>query len=333
MRSIHLMAATTVLLASAWACGGGGTDVGTPPVANFSQTCTGLNCTFADQSTPAGSLTWEWNFGDLTSASNTANIQNPTHTFTAAGTFTVSLKVTDGSGASNTKTSAVAVGTANQKPVASFTTNCPSTACEFTSTSSDADGTISATHWEFGEPTLPNNTADGVTVNHTYAAAGTFNVTLTVTDDKGEVGTVTQPVNVAAASACTVDGLASTCTLNITAKSKVTVTLTETDCELGGSQLDVISPVRHNVFFNGCLRTTKGTVYPLRGPNSDQSFEPGPLVLKFTPGKAGQGDPTPGPSLITVDGSFPTWTLHIDDGGAPALPRNDDIVLTVSAQQ
>lgn len=56
--------------------------------------------------------------------------------------------------------------------------------------SSDTDGSIVGYHWDFGDGT----SADGVAVNHTYATAGTHQVTLTVTDDDGATGAVTTTV-------------------------------------------------------------------------------------------------------------------------------------------
>jgi PKD repeat protein len=338
MRSIPLMAATTVIVALASACGGGSnTGPNNDPVANFTVGACTINvaCTFTDASTdPEGNntiTTRKWNFGDATlEVTDPALTQS--HTFASAGTFQVTLTVTDNGGLSNSKTNPVIVATANQPPVASFVSpSCTAgAACPFSSTSTDADGSIAATatHWEFGEPSSPNNTADGLTASHTYAGAGTFNVTLTVTDDKGLPGTVTQPVTVAAASQeCAVSGLASICTFNITSQANVTVTLTLSQCELGGSRFSITSPIRQIVFFNGCLKTLEGNVYTLNG-----TFNAGTaIVAQFTPGQADPGDPTPGPSLIRVEGSFPRWILHIDDGGAPGLPRNDDMVLTIDA--
>ena len=61
-----------------------------------------LVVTFIDNSTPAGQLSWAWDFGD--SDSTNATLQNPVHTYTSGGTYTVSLTVTDGSAATNTTT-------------------------------------------------------------------------------------------------------------------------------------------------------------------------------------------------------------------------------------
>jgi PKD repeat protein len=59
--------------------------------------------------------------------------------------------------------------------------------------SSDPDGTIVGHAWDFGDSTTSSDPAP----QHTYAVAGTYVVTLTVTDDDGAVGTATQSVTVA----------------------------------------------------------------------------------------------------------------------------------------
>ncbi len=88
-------------------------------------------------------------------------------------------------------------GPGNQPPTASFTFNCTDLACSFDgSGSSDSDGTIVSYAWAFGD----GGTGSGVTTNHTYGGSGTFNVTLTVTDDGGATDNQSQNVTVTAPS-------------------------------------------------------------------------------------------------------------------------------------
>jgi subtilisin family serine protease len=86
-----------------------GSTGNTPPVANYSVSTSGLTATFTDSSTDAdGSITSRaWDFGDSTFANTT----NATHTYAAAGTYNVVLKVTDNAGATNSSTKAVTVST------------------------------------------------------------------------------------------------------------------------------------------------------------------------------------------------------------------------------
>ena len=110
----------------------------------------------------------------------------------------------------------------NQPPVARMTKSCNNTtrACTFSGTSSTDDVGIVSYAWNFGE----GGTGSGATVTHTYAAGGTYPVSLTVTDGGGLTNTVTKNLNLpggtnlppvaawtvsclpAPAHTCTVDG-------------------------------------------------------------------------------------------------------------------------------
>lgn len=82
----------------------------------------------------------------------------------------------------------------NEPPVASFTVSSTGLTCDFTDTSTDSEGQIVAWSWSFG-----GGATSGIQhPTHTYAAAGTYTVTLTVTDDDGATGTVSQDVTVIA---------------------------------------------------------------------------------------------------------------------------------------
>jgi serine protease len=85
----------------------GGSSGGSTPVANFGETISGLTVNFTDSSTDTGGTisSRSWTFGD----GGTSTATNPSHTYAAAGTYNVSLKVTDNLGATNTKTQAVTV--------------------------------------------------------------------------------------------------------------------------------------------------------------------------------------------------------------------------------
>jgi PKD repeat protein len=82
------------------------------PVADFGQTSTGLAVAFLDRSTdPDGQVvSSQWSFGDGASSTE----KNPTHSYAQAGTFAVSLTVTDDKGATNTRSSNVTVAAQGQ---------------------------------------------------------------------------------------------------------------------------------------------------------------------------------------------------------------------------
>ncbi len=84
----------------------------------------------------------------------------------------------------------------NLPPVASFSSGSTGTTVAVDgSTSSDPDGSIASYDWSFGDGAV----AAGRQATHAYGAAGTYPVTLAVTDDRGARSSTSRDVTVAAA--------------------------------------------------------------------------------------------------------------------------------------
>ena len=165
------------------------------PVATFTSTASGLTATVdgSGSTDSDGSIAgYSWNFGDGTTATGAT----ASRTYTAGGTYTVRLTVTDDKGATGTTTKAVTVqapAAPNAAPVAAFTSATSGlTVTVDGSGSTDSDGSIAGYSWDFGD----GGTATGATASRTYTAGGTYTVRLTVTDDKGATGTTTKAVTV-----------------------------------------------------------------------------------------------------------------------------------------
>lgn len=91
---------------------------------------------------------------------------------------------------------------ANVSPTASFTTSpaAPEAgqSVNFTDTSTDPDGTVVGWEWDFGDGT----TSTARNPSHTYNAAGSYQVTLSVVDDDGDAASVIQTVDVVEVPIC-----------------------------------------------------------------------------------------------------------------------------------
>lgn len=157
--------------------------------------CVGDPTVFTDQSTITyGSIVgWNWNFGDNT----TSTLQNPTHTYGAPGTYTVTLILTSDSACTDSIQQTVLV---HGLPNAAITSTnvCFGQTMNFSSANSTStDGSITGWAWDFGEPASgPNNNSLLANPSHTYLSAGTFTVTLVISTQYGCTDSVTQTVTV-----------------------------------------------------------------------------------------------------------------------------------------
>ncbi|TLY38686.1 MAG: PKD domain-containing protein, partial [Nitrospirae bacterium] len=135
-------------------------------------------------------VSYSWSFGDGATADGALRV----HAYTAPGTYTVALTVTDDRGAFQTAFVAVQV---NAPPVASFAaipgSTYPGLYVTFNASASvDSDSVIVSYHWDFGDGT----TATGAVVVHAFADHGSFAVGLIVTDDLGAHGQATMTIEV-----------------------------------------------------------------------------------------------------------------------------------------
>lgn len=158
--------------------------VQTPPTAGFTATptsgCGPLTVQFTSTSS-ANAVNYSWSFPGGTPSSSTA--QNPSVTYAAPGTYSVTLTVSNGAGSNSTTQSSFI--TVNADPTAGFSSTTNGATATFTNNSANAN----SYSWNFGD----GNSSTLEDPVHTYASDGTYTVTLTAT---GPCGTATFTQNV-----------------------------------------------------------------------------------------------------------------------------------------
>ncbi|MBK5284889.1 MAG: PKD domain-containing protein [Bacteroidia bacterium] len=144
--------------------------------------CFGSPTVFTDQSItlPTDTLTWLWDFGDL----STSNLQNPQHTYSASGNYSVTLTVSSTTGCTGTITQTVTIS-----PTPVLVTSAPPSICVNTSTILTVSGATSYA-WS---PCLYLSACTGNSVTSTPPDSITYTVT---GDDNGCTATAAIHVTV-----------------------------------------------------------------------------------------------------------------------------------------
>ena len=145
--------------------------------------------------TEGGSIvSYDWDLGD----GNTSNqVAINDHVYAQAGSYEVTLTVTDNDGLSDSASTSVQVTT--DLPSAVITVENPAASYGIGEVvyfnglgSSDPDGTIDLYQWDFGD----GAGSSGVSISHAYASTGTYTVTLTVIDNAGAMNSSSVDVTV-----------------------------------------------------------------------------------------------------------------------------------------
>ena len=166
------------------------------PVASFTYSCNSNVCTFDGRSSTdenPNALTYAWTFG----TQGTATGPLPTKTFTAPGTFPVTLTVKDEWTVTNTSAPqnvTIVEPSGNSAPVPTFTQNCQGLTCSVSSqgTADPNTGDVITYSWNWGDGTALSTGA--APTAHVYSASGTSIITLTTTDGWGKFASTTRNV-------------------------------------------------------------------------------------------------------------------------------------------
>jgi PKD repeat protein len=205
---------------------------------------------------PGVAVTQAWNYGDGTTGTPAS------HTYSAPGTYTVTLTVTDANNLTATASHPVTIVAVNVAPVAGFRfgpgTPVVGQAVAFTSTSTDTDGGIVSTLWDLDGDGLFDD-ASGTSVSWPYTAFGAYSVGLLVRDTAGaetafrRTVVVDQPPTASFTPATAVVAAGDTLTL--------TSTSTDADGRIAGLSWDLDG----NGTFGDATTGTVSHLYPTPG--------------------------------------------------------------------
>ena len=298
--------------------------VNAQPTVNFTGApvigCFPLPVQFTDQSTVgSGTIVQrQWDFGDGSSGT----IQNPAHTYMAAGNYNVTLRITNSAGCISvlTKTNYIRI---SQGVHADFSNSLPATCTppaliNFQNLSTGT-GALNF-QWNFGD----GGTSTLTNPSHTYTSVGSFTVRLIVLNSSGCRDTLTKinAVNIGTIHAAfiSLDSICAGSMISFTNNSVPTPSASAWDFGDGTSST-VLNPskiynstglklVRLIAFFGACSDTTFKTVFVKNKPQSLFSGAPTsscqtPLTVQF--------------NNLSVGAVAYSWTFG--DGGTSILPN------------
>ncbi|MEW6428151.1 MAG: PKD domain-containing protein [Thermodesulfobacteriota bacterium] len=138
-----------------------------------------LTVKFSDQS-PGSNTSFYWDFGDL----SYSEAANPSHTYTAPGSYTVSLGVIDSCGGSATEIKTAYITVLDpHPPSADFSLRPTSGVVPFSAVVTDrSSGAITSWYWDFGDGY--SSTSQHLD-SHIYTTPGIYTVSLTVSGPLG----------------------------------------------------------------------------------------------------------------------------------------------------
>ena len=292
--------------------------VNTTPTAGFTSSTNFLTANF--QNTSTGATNYQWNFGD----SQTSTVQNPSHTYAEDGTYTVTLTATNACGSVISTHTVTVVSMPSADFSANATAGCAPFTVQFANESSENATTFA---WQFPGGTPSSSTAENPSV--TYSTAGTYTVTLTVSNAAGQ-NTATQSnlivVNTAPAASFT--GSVNDLTINFT---NTTTNATSYGWNFGDGETSTDQTPSHTYAEDGVYEVTLTATNGCGSVTATNSF------TIVTP-------PTAGFSAMQTSGCAPfavefsnessnnaatfSWTFP---GGTPATSTEENPVVTYNA--
>ena len=159
-------------------------------------TCDGFTVSFSNDVGNPANTTYHWTFGEPSSGINdTSFLETPTHTYALAGTYNVRLRVSL-AGLCIDSTDLQVNVFPGFFPGFTSTGSCFTNPFQFTDTTRTSYGFVDTWSWNFGDLSTLADTSHLQNPQWTYSTPGIKTVTLTVSNSKGCISTVSFPVDV-----------------------------------------------------------------------------------------------------------------------------------------
>ena len=296
------------------------------PVANFVANVTSgtipLSVQFVDSSTNTPT-SWVWSFGD----GGSSTLQNPSHTYTSAGTYTVTLTATNAAGSNTLSLSGyITASKVAALPVASFAATVTSGTAPLTVQFVDSStNTPTSWVWSFGD----GSSSTLQDPSHTYTSVGTYTVTLTATNAAGsntdtETGYISVDLTIPVAS-FTANSTSGPEPLTVNFTDTSTNSPTEWYWSFGDGDTSSDQNVTHTYTSTGTY-TVELTAYNSAGSNITSALDYITVVSDtVTPEVSFTADVTQGTVPLTVqftdtsENSPTSWLWSFGDGSSSTL--------------
>jgi PKD repeat protein len=287
-------------------------------VSNVTEGNTPLDVQFIDSSTNTPT-SWFWSFGD----GGTSTLQNPTHSYTTAGKYTVILAATNAAGAdTETKSGYISANKAASAPVASFVSNGTSgtvpLSVQFVDMSTNSP---TSWVWSFGD----GGTSTLQSPVHTYSTAGTYTVTMTATNDGGSsTSTKADYIGAGKVAMSPVASFVSSVTegtapLTVQFVDSTTNSPTSWIWSFGDGEMSTVQNPSHTYLLSA---TYTVTLIATNAAGSDTKIRNDYITVTYTKPVANfTSDVTSGAAPLTVqftdisENSPTSWSWKFDDGG------------------
>ncbi|RYY43126.1 MAG: PKD domain-containing protein, partial [Chitinophagaceae bacterium] len=143
--------------------------------------CDGFTFNFSNLNTSPLNQTFFWDFGDGTTSTD----PNPVHTYTTAGDYVLKLVVNRGDDCSDSATAPLRVYPGFFPGFTDNSPTCKGVPVQFNDITTATYGVVNNWRWDFGVPSVSNDTSRLRNPTFTYNTPGEYDVAFIVGSDKG----------------------------------------------------------------------------------------------------------------------------------------------------